>query len=133
MSNFLNSASNNSNQEITHKTTIHIPQSNMIISDPEIYLFNTENNTLEKIELGKQISIPNLNNIINEEKKLPIIMKFIDEGEYTISFKANYIIIKKELVDDSFEINEQQLINFEAILLLLILVLIVIILYQRKK
>ena len=71
--------------------------------------------------------------IINEEKKLPIIMKFIDEGEYTISFKANYIIIKKELVDDSFEINEQQLINFEAILLLLILVLIVIILYQRKK
>ena len=25
----------------------------MIISDPEIYLFNTENNTLEKIELWK--------------------------------------------------------------------------------
>ena len=71
--------------------------------------------------------------IINEVKKLPIIMKFIDEGEYSISFKSNYIIIKKELFDDSFEMNEQQLINFEAILLLLILVLIVIILYQRKK
>ena len=86
------------------------------------------------MNFGKQISIPNLNNIINEEKKLPIIMKFIDEGEYTISFKSNYIIIKKELVDDSFEINEQQLINFEAIYpLILILILIAIILDQRKK
>ncbi len=115
MSNFLNTVSSNTNNEIAHKKTIHTPQSNMIISDPEIYLFNTENKSLEKIELGKQISIPNLNKIINEEKKLPIIMKFIDEGEYTISFKANYIIIKKELIDDSFEINEQQLINFQAI------------------
>ena len=53
MSNFLNSVSSNSNQEITHKTIIHVPQNNMIISVPEIYLFNTENNTLEKIELWK--------------------------------------------------------------------------------
>ena len=53
MSNFLNSVSSNSNQEITHKTIIHVPQNNMIFSVSEIYLFNTENNTLEKIELWK--------------------------------------------------------------------------------
>ena len=84
MSNFLNSASNNSNQEITHKTTIHIPQSNMIISDPEIYLFNTENNTLEKIELGKQISIPNLDFISDDYN--------IFSKEYILS-KENYFLL----------------------------------------
>ena len=115
MSTFLNSVTpNNKNNILNTQISLNIPNVNFIVSEPEIYLFNTENNNLEKIEFGNKISIPNLNDIINNGKKLPIIIKFIDEGEYTISFKANYKIIKKELVDDSFEINEKQLINFQV-------------------
>ena len=115
MSTFLNSVTpNNKNNILNTQISLNIPNVNFMVSEPEIYLFNTENNNLEKIEFGNKISIPNLNDIINNGKKLPIIIKFIDEGEYTISFKANYKIIKKELVDDSFEINEKQLINFQV-------------------
>ena len=90
MSTFLNSVTpNNKNNILNTQISLNIPNVNFIVSEPEIYLFNTENNNLEKIEFGNKISIPNLNDIIDNGKKLPIIIKFIDEGEYTISFKAN--------------------------------------------
>ena len=81
----------------------------------EIFLFNENNNTLEETKNGTKIIIPNIESIIKEGKKSPIIMRFKEEGKYTLSLKTTYKIIKKELTNDSFEYVERKLIDFEII------------------
>ena len=84
-------------------------------SEFEIFLFNQFNNSLEETKNGTKIIIPNLESIIKEGKKSPIIMRFKEEGKYNILLKTTYKIIKKELTNDSFEYIERKLIDFEII------------------
>ena len=92
-----------------------IKKENIKTPEVEIFLFNENNNTLEEIKSGTKIIIPNLQSIIKDGKKSPIIMRFKEEGKYNISLKTTYKIIKKELTNDYLDYIEKKLINFEII------------------
>ena len=90
-------------------------QSFIPLQEPEIYLYDENDKNINQIPKGNKILIPNLESIIKEGKKSPIIMRFKEEGNYKISLKTTYVIIKKELTNDSLNYIETKNIDFTII------------------
>ena len=106
------SVKNNSPQETNNPTNIE--QSRML-PPPEFYIYNEENNSLDKNAELITITYHNFESLLNQGKnKFKVLIKFLHEGAYKIKFDIVYYI-RHIKIEDYIEYKEESILEFNVV------------------
>ena len=85
------------------------------LPEPEFYIYNEENKTIDKSEKNLEKSYDDFESLLEKKKnKFSILLKFTHEGIYQIKFVVTYSLKRKD-IDDFYELSQDNILNFEVV------------------
>ena len=102
------------NSPIKTNNPTNIEQSTKL-PNPEFYIYNEENNSLDKYAELISITYHNFEALLNQGKnKYKVLLKFIQEGAYKIKFDIVYYI-RHIKIEDYIEYKEESILEFNVV------------------